>query len=57
MESNFNSFETSTIKEKKHELDLDYDIQEYEFGVEWHPFKSFELVTMYTYSDRKHRIW
>ncbi|MDO4763920.1 MAG: porin [Flavobacteriaceae bacterium] len=41
---------------KKHELDArNYDIQEYEFGVEWHPFKSFELVTMYTYSNRKYQ--
>lgn len=43
---------------KKHELDArSYNVKEYEFGVEWHPFKSFELVAMYAYSNRRHRDW
>lgn len=39
---------------KKHELDArSYTIQEYEYGVEWQPFKNFELVAMYTMSERR----
>ena len=26
-----------------------------EIGLEWHPFKAFELVAMYTLSDRAHK--
>ena len=38
---------------KKHELDArHYKVSEYEFGIEWSPFKQFELVAMYTVSDR-----
>jgi hypothetical protein len=38
---------------KKHELDArGYRVEELELGVEWQPFKNFELVTMYTVSDR-----
>lgn len=41
---------------KKHELDArSYNVKEYEAGVEWHPFKAFELVAMYTYSNRMFR--
>lgn len=41
---------------KKHELDArSYHVKEYEGGIEWHPFKSFELVAMYTYSNRGFR--
>lgn len=40
---------------KKHELDArSYDVNEYELGVEWQPFKNFELVTMYTISNRRY---
>lgn len=40
---------------KKHERDArSYNVKEYEVGVEWHPFKAFELVAMYTYSNRRH---
>jgi hypothetical protein len=39
---------------KKHELDArSYDVNEYELGVEWQPFRNFELVTMYTISKRR----
>lgn len=39
---------------KKHELDArSYDVNEYEIGVEWQPFKNFELVSMYTISKRR----
>lgn len=39
---------------KKHELDArSYTVQEYEVGIEWQPVKQFELVAMYTYSDRR----
>lgn len=39
---------------KKHELDArSYDVNEYEIGVEWLPIKNFELVTMYTVSNRR----
>jgi hypothetical protein len=38
---------------KKHETDARrYIVTEYEFGIEWQPIKNFELVTMYTISDR-----
>jgi len=40
---------------KKHELDArSYDVKEMEIGVEWQPNKNFELVLMYTISDRKY---
>jgi hypothetical protein len=39
---------------KKHELDArSYKVNEVEFGVEWLPFKTFELVAMYTISNRR----
>lgn len=39
---------------KKHELDArSYSVNEYEIGVEWQPIKNFELVVMYTMSDRR----
>ena len=39
---------------KKHENDArSYTVKEAEFGVEWHPFKNFELVANYTLSDRR----
>jgi len=38
---------------KKHELDArKYIVHDYEFGIEWQPIKNFELVAMYTMSDR-----
>ncbi|HYF03355.1 MAG TPA: porin [Patescibacteria group bacterium] len=38
---------------KKHELDARrYVVREYEAGIEWQPFSAFELVAMYTMSDR-----
>lgn len=38
---------------KKHELDARaYRVREFEVGVEWQPMKHFELVVMYTFSDR-----
>jgi hypothetical protein len=38
---------------KKHELDArKYRVNELEVGVEWQPVPNFELVTMYTISDR-----
>ena len=41
---------------KKHELDArSYNVKEMEIGLEWHPFKAFELVAMYTISDRAHK--
>lgn len=40
---------------KKHELDArSYDVKEIEFGVEWQPAKQFELVVMYTMSERRY---
>lgn len=40
---------------KKHELDArSYKLTEYEFGIEWQPWKSFELVAMYTISSRRY---
>lgn len=39
---------------KKHELDArGYNVKEFEAGVEWHPFKYFEFVLMYTHSNRR----
>lgn len=39
---------------KKHELDArSYKVNEFETGVEWQPYKSFELVVMYTVSSRR----
>jgi hypothetical protein len=39
---------------KKHELDArSYTVNEYEFGIEWQPFKNFEFVAMYTISERR----
>src|SRR5690606_18856524 len=38
---------------KKHELDArSYEVKELENGVEWAPNKNFELVVMYTISER-----
>jgi hypothetical protein len=38
---------------KKHELDARrYVVHDYEFGIEWQPFKQLEIVAMYTMSDR-----
>ncbi|RZK39794.1 MAG: porin [Pedobacter sp.] len=40
---------------KKHELDArSYDVEELELGLEWQPFKQFELVGMYTISSRRY---
>jgi hypothetical protein len=39
---------------KKHELDArSYAVNELEIGVEWQPVKNFELVAMYTISERR----
>ncbi|MBA3970717.1 MAG: porin [Bacteroidetes bacterium] len=39
---------------KKHELDArSYTVNESEFGIEWQPIKNFELVAMYTISERR----
>jgi len=39
---------------KKHELDArSYTVKEFEYGIEWQPIKSFEMVVMYTSSDRR----
>jgi hypothetical protein len=39
---------------KKHELDArSYDMRELEIGIEWQPVKQFELVAMYTISERR----
>ncbi|GAB3288386.1 porin family protein [Hymenobacter tenuis] len=39
---------------KKHERDArSYSVREAEFGLEWQPVSSFELVTMYTLSSRR----
>lgn len=39
---------------KKHELDArSYHVKELEVGLEWQPNKNFELVTMYTFSERR----
>ena len=38
---------------KKHELDATrHRVKEFELGIEWQPHKAFELVAMYTISDR-----
>jgi hypothetical protein len=40
---------------KKHELDArSYEVNEWEFGLEWQPVKYFELVLMYTVSSRRY---
>ena len=40
---------------KKHELDArSYDVNEVELGVEWQFSKHFELVAMYTISNRRY---
>jgi len=40
---------------KKHELDArSYDVEELEIGMEWQPAKQFELVVMYTMSERRY---
>lgn len=40
---------------KKHERDArSYKVNEYEFGVEWLPYKNFEIVAMYTISSRRY---
>ena len=39
---------------KKHEMDaMAYDVKEFEVGIEGQPNKNIELVTMYTFSDRR----
>ena len=39
---------------KKFELDArSYDVKELELGIEWQPFKQFELVAVYTISNRR----
>ncbi|MGZ5244798.1 MAG: porin, partial [Bacteroidia bacterium] len=38
---------------KKHETDArKYRVREHEFGLEWQPFTNFEIVAMYTISER-----
>ena len=40
---------------KKHERDArSYQVKEIEIGVEWQPVKQFELVVMYTISERRY---
>ncbi|HCQ12969.1 porin [Flavobacterium sp.] len=40
---------------KKHELDArSYDVNDFEIGAEWQPFKNFELVADYTISSRRY---
>lgn len=40
---------------KKHELDArSYKVNDLEIGIEWQPFKSFELVANYTISSREY---
>jgi len=40
---------------KKHERDArSYQVNEYEFGFEWLPYKNFEIVAMYTFSSRRY---
>jgi hypothetical protein len=40
---------------KKHERDArSYKVNEYEFGLEWLPYKNFEVVAMYTLSSRRY---
>jgi hypothetical protein len=39
---------------KKHERDArSYSVRELEIGLEWQPLKNFELVAMYTFSERR----
>jgi hypothetical protein len=39
---------------KKHERDArSYSVRELEIGIEWQPVKNFELVAMYTFSERR----
>lgn len=39
---------------KKHERDArSYSVKELEIGLEWQPVKNFELVAMYTFSERR----
>jgi len=40
---------------KKHERDArSYKVNEYEIGIEWLPYKNFEVVAMYTFSNRRY---
>ncbi len=40
---------------KKHELDArSYQVKELEMGIEWQPVKQFEVVAMYTFSNRRY---
>ena len=40
---------------KKHERDTrSYHMNEYEIGIEWLPYKNFEIVAMYTFSNRRY---
>lgn len=40
---------------KKHELDArSYTVNDFEIGVEWQPIKNFELVALYTISERRY---
>jgi hypothetical protein len=40
---------------KKHELDArSYEVNDVEVGIEWQPMKQFELVVMYTMSNRRY---
>tara|TARA_R110002012_G_scaffold115909_1_gene262918 strand:+ start:29215 stop:30414 length:1200 start_codon:yes stop_codon:yes gene_type:complete len=40
---------------KKHEMDArSYTVKELELGLEWQPMKAFELVAMYTFSNRRY---
>ncbi len=40
---------------KKHERDArSYHMNEYEIGIEWLPYKNFEIVAMYTFSNRRY---
>ncbi|MFN5620120.1 MAG: porin [Flavobacteriales bacterium] len=40
---------------KKHEKDArSYNVNELEVGMEWQPYKQFELVAMYTISERRY---
>ncbi|MES2780704.1 MAG: porin [Bacteroidota bacterium] len=39
---------------KKFEKDArSYNVEDYEFGIEWQPYKTFELVAIYTVSNRR----
>lgn len=40
---------------KKHEQDArSYEVNELELGIEWLPYPNFELVAMYTFSERRY---